>query len=152
LPEHERRYLLKQEETRRRFELREAKINIWKKWRRKKQENQQEIQEEDKKKSTIWLEKLEETLARMKKETHGRSAAKEMELERRKKLMDERKERQDDMLRQEQEKRERKIKKKMLEERWEMTRWITRYIDENSEKWERESDWTRGYRNEDSVQ
>ena len=42
------------------------------------------------------------------------------------------------MLRQEQEKRDKIIKKKMLEERWEMTKWITKYIDENEDRWARE--------------
>ena len=33
LPEHERRKVMAEEENRRKFELREAKINTWKKWR-----------------------------------------------------------------------------------------------------------------------
>jgi hypothetical protein len=37
-----------------------------------------------------------------------------------------------------QEKSDRKTKQKMLEKRWEMMRWITTYIDENSESWENE--------------
>ena len=31
---------------------------------------------------------------------------------------------------------ERKRKQKMLEEKWEMMRWITAFIDENQEEWE----------------
>ena len=34
--------------------------------------------------------------------------------------------------------KERKQRKKMLEERWAMTRWITNYIDENTERWKKE--------------
>ena len=34
LPEHEKKHLLAEEENRRRFELREAKVNLWKKWRK----------------------------------------------------------------------------------------------------------------------
>ena len=34
IPEHERRHLLKEEEKRRRMELREVKINVWKRWRK----------------------------------------------------------------------------------------------------------------------
>ena len=45
LPEHKRRKFLLEEEPRRRMELREAKINLWKKWRpggnnKKKDEDQ----------------------------------------------------------------------------------------------------------------
>ena len=37
------------------------------------------------------------------------------------------------------EKRRDRIKKKrIMEERWELIRWITEYIDRNKEKWERE--------------
>ena len=42
LPEHERRRLEKEETRRRKLELRDAKINIWKKWRRK--ENSKETE------------------------------------------------------------------------------------------------------------
>ena len=41
-------------------------------------------------------------------------------------------------MRHEQEKRYKIIKKRMLEDRWEMTRWITKCIDENTDKWTRE--------------
>ena len=33
---------------------------------------------------------------------------------------------------------DRKIRKRMLEERWAMAKWVTSYIDENTDKWERE--------------
>jgi hypothetical protein len=50
----------------------------------------------------------------------------------------EKKFRQEEILRQEQEKLDRKIKKKMLEERWTMMKWVTTYIDENADKWARD--------------
>ena len=49
IPEHERRKILAEEEKIRRFELREAKINIWKKWRRKEDQNIQDDQYKNKK-------------------------------------------------------------------------------------------------------
>ena len=67
-----------------------------------------------------------------------RNEAKLIEKERRNKLIEEKKLKQEKMLRQEQEKRDKIIKKKMLEERWEMTKWITKYIDVNEDKWARE--------------
>ena len=42
------------------------------------------------------------------------------------------------MLRKEHKKKDRKIEQNMLEKRWEMMKWVTQYIDENSDKWERE--------------
>ena len=67
-----------------------------------------------------------------------RKHAKKIYEERREKLIREKKMKQEQMLRKEQETKERRQKKKSLEERWAMTRWITRYIDENSERWKKE--------------
>ena len=58
--------------------------------------------------------------------------------ERRSRLLEENKQKQEQLLKKEQEKKERKLSKKMLEERWAMARWITHYIDENSERWKEE--------------
>ena len=43
-------------------------------------------------------------------------------------------------MRKEQESRDRKIKQNTLYKRWEMMRWVTKYIDENTEKWEIEKE------------
>ena len=48
LPEHEQRNLLKEEEKARRFELREIKVNIWKKWRKETEDKNKETKENDK--------------------------------------------------------------------------------------------------------
>ena len=53
-------------------------------------------------------------------------------------LIEENKNRQEAILRAEQEKTERKQNKKMMEERWAMARWISSYIDENTDRWKRE--------------
>ena len=55
-----------------------------------------------------------------------------------KKPIAERKIKQEQILRQERDKRDNKVKKRMLVERWEMTKWLTKYTDENTEKWARE--------------
>ena len=67
-----------------------------------------------------------------------RKQAKKIYEEIREKLIREHKKKQEEMLRKDQETNERKQKKKSLEERWAMIRWITRYIDENSERWSKE--------------
>jgi hypothetical protein len=132
LPEHEKKKFLIEEEKQRRMELRELKVNIWKKWRSGKKKNDEEkgknITLEDSR-----LEKLEEILEKMRAETQKRKDVKLEEEKRREKLLAENKLRQQKMLRQEQEKRDRVAKKRMLEERWEMARWISTYISENEE-------------------
>ena len=119
------------------MELRELKINIWKNWRSGKKKNDEEkgknITLEDSR-----LEKLEEILEKMRAETQKRKDVKLEEEKRREKLLAENKLRQEKMLRQEQENRDRVAKKKMLEERWEMARWISTYISENEERWAKE--------------
>ena len=63
---------------------------------------------------------------------------KKIEEMRRKKLLEENKLRQESLLRREQEKRYKLKRKRMLEDRWEMARWISSYISENEERWDRE--------------
>jgi hypothetical protein len=134
LPEHEKKKFLLEEETRRRMELREAKINLWKKWRHpnnhKQQEYEKTIQPGDR-----LLERLEQNIERMKKEVERRNESMAKAEERRKQLIAERKMKQEQLLRQEQEKQDKKVKKKMIEERWKMMKWLTKYIDENTDKW-----------------
>ena len=84
------------------------------------------------------IEKIEENLERLKAEVEKREEARIIEETRRKTLLAEKKLKQENLLRQEQEKKARKIKKRMLEERWEMARWISKYISENEERWARE--------------
>ena len=69
LPETERRKLLAEEEKRRRLELRETKVNIWKKWRRREDKNPTPSKKKSaKEREENWLEELEEKLARMRQE------------------------------------------------------------------------------------
>ena len=137
LPEHERRHFLAEEDRLRRFALREAQIKIWKKWR-SKDKNTRSQPDRKKCPEDARLERLEEILERMKTEVKKRNEAKIVEEERRNKLIEEKKLKQEKMLRQEQKKKNKIIKKKMLEERWEMTKWITKYIDESEGGWARE--------------
>ena len=139
IPEHERRKLLAEEAKNRRMELREFKVNIWKKWRKRSDKitttNNEKI---SKPMEDIWLEKLEETVERMRLEVEKRNSAKIIEEKRRNKLLQDKKIRQKKLVREEQDKADRKIRKRMLEERWDMTKWITSYIDENTDKCEKE--------------
>ena len=140
LPEHEKRNLVKMEEKRKLLELRDIKVNIWKKWRKETEEKKAETERENKSNQEKWLEKIEDTLTRMRKEVEDKKKAKAIYEERRKKLIEEKKHKQEEILRREQEKKERKQKQRMLKERWAMTRWLTSYIDENSTRWKAEKD------------
>ena len=138
LPAHEQRQLIKEEEKRRLLELREMKLNIWKKWRREPEEKRKETEAKQRNNQDLWLEKLEETVARMKREIEDRKVAQQQVEERRRKLLEEKKAKQEEILRKDYERKERKQKQKMMGERWAMARWISSYIDENKDKWERE--------------
>ena len=100
LPEHERRHFLAEEEKLRRFELREAKVNIWKKWRQK----HKNMSSQPAKKRCLEdtrPERLEETLERMKAEVQNRKKARIVEEKRKNNLLEEKKLKQEKMLRQE---------------------------------------------------
>ena len=140
LPEHEKRHLLKEEEKRQRLEIREIKVNIWKKWRKESVKQRKENEERHKTNQEKWLETLEETMQRLKREVEESKKARKMYEQRRENLLKENKRKQEEILRKKQETKERKEKKRMLEERWAMTRWLTSYIDENQEKWKTESE------------
>ena len=70
------------------MELREVKVNIWKKWRRRSDKitttNTEKI---SKPMEDIWLEKLEETVERMRLEVEKRNSAKIIEEKRRRKTL-----------------------------------------------------------------
>ena len=111
------------------------KVNMWKKWRRDDDKKKDEVKMSHRQNQEEWLEKLEKTLDKMKKEVEEKRKAKELYEEKRKKLLAEKKQKQEQLLRQNQEKKERREKKKQLEERWAMARWVTQYIDENEKRW-----------------
>ena len=97
----------------------------------------------------------------MKREVEEKIKADEAFEEKRKKLLADNKLKQEEILRKNMEKKERMLKKKKLEERWDMTRWISEYIDQNTERWktekqqrmkteaERAEDWKKMKRRED---
>ena len=135
LPLDDKENFRREEERKKRFELREAKINIWKKWRGKetKPEGKTNIENQEEK-----LAKLEEILIKVQRENEERRAAKEKEMKRRKKVVEDTKRKDTEKKRQVAEKETRVERKKKLEEKWAMLRWITSYIDLNTDKWERE--------------
>ena len=55
LPAHERIHVMRQEEKKQRLELREIKINLWKKWRKEDENKRKEKEEEHKTNQERWL-------------------------------------------------------------------------------------------------
>ena len=94
--------------------------------------------DKNKSKEQEWLEKLEHTLERLQRERENRKKAREAMEEKRRKLLEQNKIKQEEILRADHEKKERQQKKRMLEERWAMARWVSTYIDENSDRWKKE--------------
>ena len=135
LPEHERAQADAEETKNRRMELRETKVNIWKKWRGKEMPTPPQDQASMK---DSRLTRMEEIINRMRREVEKRKEVEILENAKRQKLLEDKKTRQEKIMRQAQEKKHKIAKKRMLEERWEMARWITTYISENEDRWLRE--------------
>ena len=94
------------------MELREIKVNIWKKWRREEETTKEKVMKSHRDLQEEWLEKLEGTLTKMKNEVEEKKKAKELYEQKRQKLLAEDKKKRESILRQNQEKRERHEKKK----------------------------------------
>ena len=95
LPEHEQRHLVKMEEKQRILDLREIKVNIWKKWRREDEQTRNEVKKTHRENKEAWLNKLEHTLEQMQREVEEKRKAKLLYEEKRKKLLDENKKKQE---------------------------------------------------------
>ena len=116
------------EEKKRRCELREAKEALWKIRGREEVKGERktdmEKAEDEMNLMENLLEKIEKEVERIKEE------------EERKRKDEEMRKNEDKKKRETKESRMRK--KKQLEERWGMLRWVTNYLDENKERWEKE--------------
>ena len=82
------------------MELREAKVNMWKRWRKETADKKTETEDVHKTNKEKCLGKLEETLERLRKEVEDRKRAKEIYEERRKKLLADQKVKQEELLKQ----------------------------------------------------
>ena len=154
LPEKEKHKFRGEEERRKRLELKEVKENLWK-WRTR-QDKKNGSKRKDQKGRTEHMEdnimRLEDIIERVKEEDRKRQLKKEEERKEREKRTTERKKRDEDRRLEEEKKNERIRTKKRMEERWEMIRWVSKYIEENQERWEnekRERDQQRKERLED---
>ena len=137
LPKNIQEEMEYEEDRKRRIELKETCASLWKlrskerKYERKHEQVERLERINDKEEK---LKKVEETIRELKEKEEEYEREKErrkMELEKEKTKKKERK------LRKENEKKEKLEKAKILGLRWAMLRWVTQYIKENEENWER---------------
>ena len=122
------------EERQRRIDLKEAKENTWKKWRKAtklkapKATNKEQLE--------IKLSRIEQLLEKVKKEKEDLKEKEEKENIRRRKYIEEKRSNENEKIEREKEKLEKLRKKKKLEQHWEMMRWLVAFLDEKREDWE----------------
>ena len=141
LPREERERYIAEEEKEKRIEMKNIKENIWKKWRNRREENRQKSGEErdfEKADKSHRLEKLEKIIQRLKSEELEREEMRERNRERKRAWRKEKEKEESKMLVRELERAERREKKKQIEDRWALMKWVTKYIDENEANWRNE--------------
>ena len=127
LPENRKRLVEKEEEKMRKMMMEEAETELWRKWRQKKGRgmiNWAQIGEKDTMEQKLMI--VETQVEKYK-----------LELER---IAMRRARREDDERREEAERNRRMETKKKNEKHWEMMRWVTKFLKENSELWKNRRD------------
>ena len=147
LPGKEREIYEMEERKIKRLELQEIKTNIWRKWRGKGREEKVKESNADKRESEIIrkTKKIEELIDKHANEKKEKEMRNKEWRERQKKLLEAGRVKQEEKERKEREKKARLEKKASLEEKWTRLRWVTQFIDENKDKWER---WRREREND----
>jgi hypothetical protein len=132
LPENERELFMREEGQRKRVELKEVRENLWRKWRGagegkilERKKNIDELNEQ--------LRRLEERTENWKKQEEKNRRLREKRERELAEIVEERKKRQMENDKRNEEKRMRKETQKKKEEKWEMIRWLTKFIEENRE-------------------
>ena len=111
LPKNRKILLERQEEKEKQMLLEESKLVLWKKWRQKKGRYAKETRIDDKEKLEVKLKKIEKEVLEYEKELA-------------------------EMKKKQEEKRDRLARKKSKEKRFEMMKWVVKFIEENKPKWE----------------
>ena len=140
LPVEERKRLEEEEKKQEKLEIQKTKKELWKLRRKEKRITKDKIPESLKEieKMTSKLEKITHVMKEVKRkeELEKERKRKQAEIdEKQRKIMNEKRKKR---LQKEQEKKERLQKIEKIQERWALMRWITTFIDENSERWDKE--------------
>ena len=123
-----------EEKKMKRLELQEIKENLWRKWRGKASSNEKVVDNE--KQIEIKTKKLEEILKRIEEEKKSQEEKTKEWQKRRLKMIEDGRENQAMAEKKSRERKERKEKQGELEKKWEMLRWLTKFIDENRDSWD----------------
>ena len=134
LPEKEKVKFRNEEEKRRRLEMKTSRENLWK-WRGKMSKHMEKDPEmvEKLEEKINDLEEILERVVKENKEVEKRAVAERI---RREEAKGKRMRKEEALRKSQEEKRERLKVRRKLEERWEMIRWLTKYIEGNQESWE----------------
>ena len=137
LPQKEQEILAMEERRIRRLELQEMKQNVWRRWRGSTQTTDKR-KETDGEKVERLTRRIEEKIEKIKEEKRNKDKKTREWLVRRKRLIEEARQKQEESERKNRDRKIRLDRKAKLEEQWEMLRWTVAFIDENKERWERE--------------
>ena len=137
LPEKEKESIEIEERRMQRLELQEIKHNLWRKWRGKQKREEETVKEKNEDVMEKKLRIVEDTLRRVQEEKRENDKKLADWKIRRKALLDEGKLKQEEKERKAREKKVRLQKKASLEEKWELLRWTTEFIDDNKDGWEK---------------
>ena len=118
------------------MELKEAKQNMWKKWRTKNTPNTRKLQEPRKEALELNLKLIEKELKKLEEEKTLEKEKYERESKRREDYIREKRLKENERIIKLKDKNEKIEKKKKLEKRWEMMRWVVSFIEEHREEWE----------------
>ena len=146
IPEREREKFRSEEERKKRLEIKEVKENLWR-WRAKKKETASKGKKEKMDEMEDKISRLEVIIEKVKFEDRHREIRREEAKKQRDRKRSEWMKKEEETRRLDEKKKERLLMKKRMEERWEMIRWVSQYIEANQENWEiekRERDETRG--------
>ena len=125
--------------------MKEAKENFWKKWRKPFSTGRQNFQKQDETIALIEekLRKIDEILEDVEKREIERNEKERLKKEKRNEMWREKVQQEALKTRRLEEKQDIKVKKKQLEEKWEMLKWVTTYPEKNQARWEREKEERR---------
>ena len=145
LPQKEQEILDMEERRIRRLELQEMKQNVWSRWRGNTQTTDKRKETEGEKVERL-TRRIEEKLEKIKEEKRTDDKKTREWYDRRKILIEEGRQKQEESERKNKDRKIRLERKAKLEEQWKSLRWAVAFIDEDKERWERESKEKENFR------
>ena len=138
LPSKEKEMVEMEERRMKRLDLQEIKQNIWRKWRGKKEKSEEKRKETEDERIERLTTNIEKILQKISDEKKLEEKKQNEWIVRRKKLLEDGRKLQEEKERKNRNRTIRLEKKAKLEEKWEMLRWISKFIEEHKDRWEKE--------------